>query len=200
MPTANFIQVRKNFIETAFFFPQLQTDKDGNIEFTFTAPEDLTRWKLQTLSHTKDLAFGLAQKEIITQKDLMVQPNMPRFLRQGDRLELSIKIANISEKELTGQAELQLFDASTNQPIDGWFMNSFPNQYFTVAAGQSDVVKFPIEIPIQFTGLLQWRIVARAGNLSDGEEAFIPVLTNKVLVTETLPLPVRGSQTQKIFI
>jgi hypothetical protein len=192
----NFVQVRKNFIETAFFFPQLQTDKDGNIEFTFTAPEDLTKWKLQTLSHTKDLAFGLVQKEIITQKELMVQPNMPRFLRQGDRLELSVKIANISERELTGQAELLLFDASTNQPIDGWFMNSFPNQYFTVAAGESDIVKFPIEIPFQFTGLLQWRVVARAGNLSDGEEAFIPVLTNKVLVTETLPLPVKGSQTK----
>ncbi|MDQ3550773.1 MAG: alpha-2-macroglobulin, partial [Bacteroidota bacterium] len=79
----NFVQVRRNFIETAFFFPQLHTDKDGNIEFTFTAPEDLTKWKLQTLSHTKDLAFGLAQKEIVTQKELMVQPNMPRFLRQG---------------------------------------------------------------------------------------------------------------------
>ncbi|MCU7548625.1 MG2 domain-containing protein [Chitinophagaceae bacterium LB-8] len=189
---ANF-QIRKNFNETAFFFPDLRTDKDGNIEFSFTMPEALTRWKLQTFAHRKDLAMGLAQTNVITQKELMVQPNAPRFLRQGDALEFSAKIVNLSDKELTGQAELQLLDATTNQPVDGWFQNIFPNQYFTVSAGGSEVVKFPIEVPYQFNNALVWRVVAKAGNYSDGEEMTLPVLTNKTLVTETLPLMMKGS-------
>jgi 5-hydroxyisourate hydrolase-like protein (transthyretin family) len=189
----NAIQIRKNFNETAFFFPDLKTDAAGNITFSFTTPEALTRWKLQTLAHTKALAFGLSEQEIVTQKELMVQPNAPRFLRQGDRLELSAKIVNLSDKEFTGQAELQLIDAVTNTSVDGWFLNMYPNQYFTVAAGQSEVVKFPIEVPYTFTSSLVWRVIARAGNYSDGEEAALPVLTNKMLVTETMPLPMRGN-------
>jgi hypothetical protein len=93
---------------------------------------------------------------------------------------------------MTGQAELQLLDASTNQPVDGWFQNMFPNQYFTVAAGGSEAIKFPIEVPFNFNKALVWRIVAKAKNFSDGEEAAFPVLTNKMLVTETMPLPMRG--------
>ncbi len=186
------IVTRKNFNETAFFFPDLKTDKDGNIEFSFTMPEALTWWKLQTLAHTKNLAFGLSSKEVITQKELMVQPNMPRFLREGDHIELSAKIVNLSGKEMTGQAELQLLDATTNQPVDGTFQNIFPNQYFTVAAGGSEAIKFPVEIPFNFNKAIVWRIVAKAGNFSDGEEAILPVLTNKMLVTETMPLPMRG--------
>ena len=193
---ADGVQARKNFNETAFFFPQLRTDADGNIEFTFTTPEALTRWKLQTMAHTRELAFGIGQKEVVTQKELMVQPNMPRFLRQGDQLELSAKIVNLSAKEMTGQAGLQLFDAATNTPVDGWFINTFPNQYFTVAPGQSEVVKFPVQVPFQFNSSLTWRIVARSGNFSDGEESIMPVLTNKVLVTETMPMPVRGTATK----
>ncbi|MER3497910.1 MAG: alpha-2-macroglobulin [Chitinophagaceae bacterium] len=188
--------IRKNFQETAFFFPELHTDAEGNIEFSFTAPEALTKWKLQTLAHTKDLAFGFSTKELITQKQLMVQPNAPRFLRQGDRMEFSSKIVNLTEKEITGQAELQLFDATTNQPVDGWLMNSFPTQYFTVAAGQSEVVKFPIQVPMQLSNALVWRIVASAktdsATVSDGEENVLPVLTNKILVTETMPINLRG--------
>jgi uncharacterized protein YfaS (alpha-2-macroglobulin family) len=190
------IQVRRNFNETAFFFPELRTAADGSIEFSFTAPEALTRWKLQTFAHTKQLAFGLAQKELVTQKELMVQPNAPRFLRQGDRMEFSAKIVNLTDKEMTGQAELQLVDAATNQSVDGWFINSFPNQYFTVAAGQSEVVKFPIQVPHQYTSSLVWRVIARSGKVSDGEEMAMPVLTNRMLVTETLPLPMRGTGTK----
>lgn len=190
------IQPRKNFNETAFFFPDLRTDENGNIEFSFTAPEALTKWKLQTLAHTKGLAFGFTSKEMVTQKELMVQPNMTRFLRQGDRMELVAKIVNMSDKEMTGQAQLQLFDATTNQSVDGWFINSFPNQYFTVAPGQSELVKFPIQVPFQFTNALTWRITARSGNFTDGEEEAVAVLTNKTLVTETMPLPMRGSGTK----
>lgn len=192
----NPIQVRKNFNETAFFFPDLRTDSSGSIEFSFTMPEALTKWKFQTLAHTEGLAFGLSTKEIVTQKQLMVQPNTPRFLREGDKIELSAKIVNLTDKEITGQAELQLFDAVTNQPVDGWFQNMFANQYFTVAAGESEAVQFPVQVPAQFNKALTWRIVAKAKDLSDGEEASLPVLTNRMLVTESLPLNMRGNGTK----
>jgi hypothetical protein len=197
-------QPRRNFNETAFFLPDLRTDSSGAIEFSFTMPEALTRWKFQALAHTKELAFGYSSKEIVTQKQLMVQPNAPRFLREGDKLELSAKIVNLTDKEMTGQAELELFDAATNQSVSGWFRNMFPNQYFTVAAGQSQAVSFPVEVPYQFDKALVWRIVARsspAGEsreevFSDGEEAAIPVLTNRMLVTETMQLNRKGTGTK----
>ena len=148
------------------------------------------------LAHTKEAAFGSSTKEIITQKDLMVQPNAPRFMREGDKMEFSSKIVNLTDKELTGTAQFQLFDAATNEPVDGYFKNMVANQYFTVAAGQSEVVKFPIEVPYQFNKALQWRIVAKAGAFSDGEENMLPVLTNRMLVTETMPLPMRGTGTK----
>ncbi|HVT84137.1 MAG TPA: alpha-2-macroglobulin family protein [Chitinophagaceae bacterium] len=189
-------QIRKNFNETAFFFPVLHTDSTGSIEFSFTMPEALTRWKFMALAHTKDLAFGYSTKEIVTQKQLMVQPNAPRFLREGDRVEFSAKIANLTDKELTGSAELQLFDAATNEPVDGAFQNMYANQYFTVGAGQSEAVNFQLQVPYQFNKALTWRIVAKAGDFSDGEEASLPVLTNRMLVTETLPLNMRGTGTK----
>ena len=184
---------RKNFNETAFFFPTFRTDSSGTIEFAVNLPDALTTWKLQLLAHTKDLAFGYSKKELVSQKQIMVQPNMPRFLRQGDHIEVAATIANLSDSERTGQVQLELFDATTNQSVDGWFINTFPNQFFTVAAGGSETVKFPIQVPFQFDKALRWRITARAGNFSDGEEDALPVLTNKVLVTETLPLPMKGS-------
>lgn len=197
-------QIRKNFNETAFFFPDLKTDANGDVRFSFTMPEALTRWKFQALSHTKDLAFGYSAKEIVTQKDLMVQPNMPRFLREGDKMELSSKVVNLAAKEVTGIATLQLFDAATGEPVDGWFKNAIPQQYFTIAAGQSQAVTFPVEVPYQFSKPVTWRIVAKVtGNnketatLSDGEENMLPVLTNRMLVTETLPLQLRGSGSRK---
>lgn len=186
------IQIRKNFNETAFFFPELRTDKDGNIEFSFTMPEALTQWKLMTLAHTKDLASGYAEKTIVTQKDLMVQPNAPRFLREGDKIEFSAKIVNMSDKELTGNAELQLLNASTMNPVDEWFKNTNRVKPFTVKAGQSALVTFQIDVPLNFNDAVVYRIVAKAGAASDGEEAAIPVVTNRTLVTESMPLPMRG--------
>ncbi|WP_276481891.1 alpha-2-macroglobulin family protein [Paraflavitalea pollutisoli] len=196
------IQARKNFNETAFFFPDLQTDADGNITFSFTMPEALTEWKWMSLAHTKELAFGYAEKKIITQKDLMVQPNAPRFLREGDRMDFSGKIVNLSDKELTGQVELQLIDPTTNQSVDGWFRNVFPNQFFTVGAGQSIPVNFSLEIPFQYNKPVTYRLIAAtkaagtASSLSDGEENTLPVVSNRMLVTESLPLPVRGNGTK----
>ncbi|MEO7309378.1 MAG: alpha-2-macroglobulin family protein [Chitinophagaceae bacterium] len=192
------VQVRTNLQETAFFFPDLHTDAEGNIEFSFTIPEALTKWKIQTLAHTKDLATGMASKTTITQKDLMVQPNAPRFFREGDKLDLSTKVINLTDKELNGQAQLQLFDAATNKPVDGLFKNSMPLQNFTAAAGQSIAIKFPVEVPFNFGSALTYRIVAKAGAVSDGEESAAPVLTNRMLVTESLPINMRNTE-QKNF-
>ncbi|MEO5892858.1 MAG: alpha-2-macroglobulin family protein [Ferruginibacter sp.] len=191
------VQVRKNFNETAFFFPDLKTDAEGNVSFSFTIPEALTQWKLMTLAHTKELASGYLEKNVVTQKPLMVQPNAPRFMREGDRMEFSAKIVNLSDSELTGTSQLELLDAATNKPVDGWFKNVFPSQYFTVAAGQSVSVKFPIEIPFNFNSAMTYRIIARSsnkpdGSFSDGEEMALPILTNRMLVTETLPLNLRN--------
>ena len=136
------------------------------LNFLLPLPEALTKWKFQALAHTKEGALGYSSKEIITQKQLMVQPNAPRFLREGDKMEFSAKIVNLTEKELTGQAQLQLVDATTNQPVDGWFKNMMPEQFFTVAAGQSEAVKFPIAVPYQFNKALVWRIVAKAADFS----------------------------------
>ncbi len=190
------IKIRKNFSETAFFFPDLKTDSAGNITFSFTMPESLTQWKWQLLAHTKDLSIGVSERSVITQKDLMVQPFAPRFLREGDRFEFTAKITNLTDKELSGESNLQLYNTTTMQPVDGWFQNTFPVQHFTVAAGQSTVVKFRTEVPYNFNEALTYRIVAKAADKSDGEEATLPVLTNRMLVTETLPLPMRGDGTK----
>jgi TonB-dependent SusC/RagA subfamily outer membrane receptor len=194
------LQIRKNFNETAFFFPDLKTDSSGNVEFSFTMPEALTQWKWMTLAHTKDLSFGYSEKTIITQKQLMVQPNVPRFLREGDHINLSTKIVNLTDSEFTGQVELQLMDATTNTPVDGWFQNIQPNQYFTVAAKQSEPVIFNLQIPYQFNKPVTYRIIARVSKspssrsgLSDGEENTLPVLSNRMLVTESLPLNMNGT-------
>ena len=191
------VQVRKNFNETAFFFPDLRTDSAGNIEFSFTMPEALTKWKWMTLAHTKDLAFGYSEKSVVTQKDLMLQPNLPRFLKEGDVMEISTKIVNLSDSEVTGQVQLQLVDATTNQSIDGWFQNIYSNQYFTAPAKQSVAAQFSVQIPFLFNKPVIVRLIAKTGNLSDGEENVLPVLTNKILVTESLPLNVRGIGTKE---
>lgn len=190
------VQIRKNFNETAFFIPDLKTDAEGNIEFSFTLPEALTKWKFQALAHTKDLALGYSSKEIVTQKQLMVQPNAPRFLREGDKMEFNAKVVNLSDKELKGTVELKLIDAETNSIINDIFKNKNATQSFSVAAGQSTITLFPIDIPSQFGKALQWRVIAKADNYSDGEENILPVLTNRMLVTETLPLNMQGTGTK----
>ena len=198
--------VRKNFAETAFFFPELHTDSTGSINFSFTIPEALTEWKLMVLAHSKSLATAYSEKKIITQKPLMVQPNTPRFLREGDRIELNSKLVNLSDQEITGTVLLELIDATTNKPVDGWFKNIFATQYFTVTAGQSSLVKFPVTVPFNFNSAITFRVTAQTTNgnvasgithFSDGEEMTIPVLTNRILVTESLPINMRNQTTKK---
>ena len=190
------IQIRKDFNETAFFFPQLATNENGEIVIKFKAPEALTRWKMMGLAYTKDLRIGQIEKTLVTQKDLMLFTNPPRFLREGDKMAFSAKISNISNRDLSGTAELHFFDALTMKPIDrvmGLTQSSIP---FTVNKGVSSPVKWEIIIPEGRQAVI-YRITATAGVFSDGEEAAIPILTNRMLVTESMPLPVNGMQHKK---
>jgi len=190
------IKARSNFNETAFFYPQLLTDKDGNIKVKFTIPESLTKWKFLALAHTQDLKFGTIQEEVVTQKDLMVMPNAPRFLREGDKIILSTKISNVSAKDLTGKVLLQLFDPYTEQPIDAKFKLQSATQIFETKAGRSTSVSWSLEVPYELSAV-KYKIVAQAGDFSDGEENVLPILTNRMLVTESLPLPIRGKESKE---
>ena len=189
------IQIRKNLQETAFFFPQLQTDKDGNVSFSFTTPEALTKWKMQLLAHTKALESASSTLEAVSQKELMVMPNSPRFLRQGDQITISSKIANISDKNLSGQAVLQLFDALTGNEITEKLVSSSVVETFLVDAKGNTQVSWNLTIPDDVQAV-QYKIIAKAGDFSDGEQNALPVLTNRMLVTETLPMWIRSNQTK----
>src|SRR5690554_4063193 len=189
------IKVRTNLQETAFFFPQLQTDEKGHVSFSFTSPEALTKWKLQLLAHTKNLESTLTSLEAVTQKDLMVIPNTPRFLRQGDEITISTKIANLTENELSGQAILQLFDATNGKAIDTALNNTNNIQTFTVDGEGNTEVSWNLSIPDNIAAV-QYKIIAKAGSYSDGEQNALPVLSNRILVTETLPMWVRSNQTR----
>ena len=196
-PTEALVQIRKNFNETAFFIPQLYADSTGKYTFSFQFPDATTQWKWMTLAHTKEMAVGYTEQKVQTQKSLMVQPNLPRFLREGDQMEIPVKIANLTQKELTGTITLELIDASTNTPVDGWFQNVFPQQYFTAEAEQSAVAQFPVQIPFSYNKPLRIRMIAKTNSFSDGEEHIIPVLSNRQFITETLPIYLSKDTTQQ---
>jgi uncharacterized protein YfaS (alpha-2-macroglobulin family) len=189
------VKVRKNFNETAFFYPHLQTNENGEIIINFTIPEALTRWKMLGFAHSKDLKSGLITNELKTQKDLMVVPNQPRFFRENDKMIFSAKITSLVDKELSGEARLEFFDALTMKPIDSLIKNSDKQKPFTLKEKQSTNVEWKIEIP-EGVQAINYKIVAKAGNFSDGEEMTLPVVTNSMLVIETLPLPIRGKQSK----
>jgi len=189
------IQIRKNFNETAFFFPNLETNKDGDVIIKFTIPESLTKWKMMGLAYTKDLMIGKIQKELVTQKDQMVIPNPPRFFRVGDTITFSAKIVDLSDKELSGYAELHFFNALSMKPIDELLKNNNFGKPFYVKQGQSQVLNWTISIPGGIDAIT-YRITAKSGKFTDGEEMAIPVLTNRILVTESLPLPINGKETK----
>lgn len=189
------IQLRTNLSETAFFFPQLETDENGDIIVKFTAPEALTRWKILGLAHTTDLKTTTFQKELITQKELMLLPNVPRFFREGDKIFFAAKISNVSEKDLSGTAQLLLFESTTMKAVDVEFKNKKVQQEFSVKKGLSTLVTWELEIP-DGIGAVTYRITAKANEFSDGEEMAIPVLTNRMLVTESMPLPIRKAGTK----
>lgn len=191
------VSARTNLQETAFFFPQLVSDENGTVRIEFEIPEALTKWKFLGLAHDAQLRTAMLTDEITTSKDLMVQPNPPRFLREGDQLEFSAKITNLSEAEQTGKVRLTLADATTEETLDAKFANQNIEQTFTVPAGQSKSIFWKLNVP-DYVGVLTWKAVAATETLSDGEEGLLPVLSKRILVTESLPLPIRGNQT-KIF-
>lgn len=192
---SNGIQIRKNFNETAFFFPDLKTDKNGQIRFSFTMPEALTKWKLQLLAHTKTAETATKKLETVTQKELMIVPNAPRFLREGDEIIVSAKITNLTNNQLAGFAKLILTDAITGKEIDVDLENLDANKNFTVAKDGNTNVSWNLSIP-ETVQAVQYKIIAKAGAFSDGEQNVLPVLSNRMLVTETLPMWVRSNETK----
>lgn len=190
------VKVRSNFNETAFFYPQLTTDEDGNIKIKFTIPESLTKWKFVGLAHTKDLKVGTITEEVVTQKDLMVVPNAPRFFREGDKIVLSCKVSNMSDKDLEGVIQLDLLDPFKDKTIAEKFKLKDKQLEFKVEAHKSTSLSWALDIPYQISAV-KHRFVAKAGDFSDGEESVLPILTNRMLVTESLPLPIRGKESKE---
>lgn len=181
--------IRSNFAETAFFYPQLTADKEGNVQLNFTMPESLTRWKLMALAHSKDLYTGSLTQEVVSQKEFMVSPNYPRFLRNGDECVLSAKVVNLSGAALKGSATLQLLDPVTEKVI----VES--DSKFELAPGQNAAVEWPVSVPQQVEALLV-RVVAKSGAFSDAEQKLLPVLSSRVVLTQSQPMWVRGGKTK----
>ena len=205
-PNFDHVKIRKNLQETAFFFPQLKTDSEGNVRFSFTTPEALTQWKLQLLAHTKTLESTTRTLTTVTQKELMVTPNAPRFLREGDHITISTKIANLTEKQLSGQAFLLLTDAISGKDISQKLIissnNALPKgemakseKAFTVDAKGNTQVSWNLSIPDDVQAV-QYKVIAKSEDFSDGEQNALPVLSNRMLVTETLPMWIRSNQTK----
>lgn len=189
-------QIRTNLNETAFFFPQLKTNKKGEVIFTFTSPEALTRWKLMLLATSKDLKIGMLEDEVVTQKELMVQPNPPRFLRTGDQIQFATKLSNLSEKTISGNIELKLFDAVSMQPIGESFKLANASQSFSLKSKENKSFNWKITVP-QGVDAVTYQVIATSPTHSDGEENTIPILSDRIMVTESLPLWLRGDETRE---
>ncbi|MGV9011141.1 MAG: alpha-2-macroglobulin family protein [Flavobacteriales bacterium] len=186
---------RTDFRETAFFLPDLLTDKDGSVILRFTMPDALSRWKLLGLAHTTDLRIAQFTKEVITQKPLMVTPNLPRFLREGDAITLTSKVAVIEGGQVNGTASLELFDPFTNTPLNDRFGLKNNTVPFNAGPGASATIAWNVIVP-EDVSAVSVRISAKAGDFSDGEEKPLPILTDRVLVTESLALPISKAGTK----
>ncbi|NNJ52833.1 MAG: hypothetical protein HKP17_06655 [Ignavibacteriaceae bacterium] len=194
------VPIRKNLNETAFFYPELRTNEQGEIIISFTVPEALTRWKFMGFALTKDLKHGMIYQETVTQKDLMIVPNPPRFLREGDEIFFTAKVSNLSDSALSGSATLQLFDAFTMKPIDNLFENNENIKSFTVEKDLSEGLSWRLKVPLGKVDAIVYRVIAKSGKYSDGEENALPILVNRMLVTETLPLPIMGNKTKTFLL
>ncbi len=184
MPTG--MPLRENFTETAFFQPHLRTDSTGQVKVSFTLPDNLTRWHFRALAHTKQLDYGTLEDFATAQREFMVQPNLPRFVRVGDETTVSASLNNLSEKAIKGTARLELIDPITERVM------LTRKAKFNVGAGKSCTVSFAFTVKNTDVPLPICRIVADGGKFSDGEQRYLPVLTNKVWITESQPLMVNG--------
>lgn len=188
--------IRKNLAETVFFFPQLKTDAQGNVKISFTMNEALTKWKMMSFVHTPDLKVGYDERFVQTYKKLMVFPNTPRFLRTGDKLIVTAKLVNTTSTKLKTSASMKLTDAITGKDVTSLFVSGNVQKEVSIGGETSISLEWEVLVPQDFTNTLTWTVEAEAGGHKDGEENAIPVLTNKVLVTETLPLYVHGKQSK----
>ena len=188
-PKAPEVKMRSNFSETVFFYPKLETDKDGKITFKFKAPQSLTRWKFMGLATTSDLSIGTITEEVVTRKQLMITPNYPRFVREGDKLIFQVKVDVLDSTVSAATASLEVKDALTGEV----FKLKIENRKLSIANGQA-VARWELFIP-EGVAALTFTTKAWSEKHSDGEEKTIPVLANRMLVTEAMPLPVRGKGT-----
>ncbi|MFV0391940.1 MAG: alpha-2-macroglobulin family protein [Paludibacteraceae bacterium] len=175
-------KIRTNFNETAFFYPQLRTDEHGNVKVTFTAPESLTRWNVKMLAHTRDLYFGQNEMQAVTQKELMVQMNLPRFVRKSDKLVLVANVTNLSEEIVSPEVRLEV--EKQVQPV---------KKGINIAPKQTVAFEWELE-PFTDTDLAVVKITAQTCKFSDGEQKYLPVLPDKVLFTESQTMTMRAGQ------
>ncbi|ANF52083.1 hypothetical protein A0O34_16860 [Chryseobacterium glaciei] len=192
------VPVRQNLNETAFFYPDLKTDAEGNVSFEFTSPEALTKWKLMFLAHTKDARAAILNKEVVTQKEFSVTPNYPRFLREGDELNLQSKLSNLTSKKLSGSANLQILDAFTNEDISSKFGLNASTQNFDLNENGNSALTWKVKVPNNVSSIIL-KVVAKAGQYSDGEQKAVAILPNRMLVTDAVPVFVKEGET-KTFV
>lgn len=193
LETEQTMTLRENFAETAFFYPDLRTDSTGTVRLVFTVPDVLTQWKFRGLAHTRHMDYGLLQAETRTEKPFMIQPNLPRFLRKGDETSLAASLINLSTEEVKGAVSLELVN-----PMDESVVYQAV-QDFQVKSGETGSVRFTF--PVNMDGeVLICRMKAEAGEFSDGEQHYLPVLTDKQWMTETLSLQVKGGESQEVSL
>ncbi|PKL39468.1 MAG: hypothetical protein CVV41_20745 [Candidatus Riflebacteria bacterium HGW-Riflebacteria-1] len=190
------VSARSNLNETAFFQPHLTVDADGKVSVEFTMPEALTTWKFMGFAHGKSLQAGQLIGETVTQKDLMVQPNPPRFMREGDKLVFTAKVTNLSAVEQKGQVRLKLQDTITDADRNAEFKLNQPTFEFSVPAGESRSFGWELNVP-DAPGIVKYTVVGATNSLSDGEEGMLPILSRHIFVTESLPLPIKGPASKK---
>ena len=179
------IQIRENFAETAFFYPQLRTNEKGEVSISFVLPESLTRWKFMGLAHTRNVDYGKIEATATASKEFMLQPNMPRFVRVGDKANIAASLMNLSDKGVKGTVRMELFNPETEKVFYS------QKQKFDVKGGETGHVNFAFEVSDKYA-VMACRMVADGDTFSDGEQRYIPVLTDKQWVTETVPLNVNG--------
>ncbi len=187
------VSLRTNFNETAFFYPNLVTDSSGNAQISFITPDALTQWKFMALAYTKDMKTGSFVRKFTARKALMVIPNLPRFVRQGDRLTFTARLSNLSEKALPVKVGIEFFNPENGKKLNIFLTRKTVEQQVMISPGKNALVSWLIDVPqdIQF---LAYRIKAISGDVSDGEERMIPVLSNRELVTESMPMFVNGNR------
>ena len=195
-PDLSKVKARANLNETAFFFPHVVSSKEGEVRLEFTMPEALTEWKLLGFTHDAEMRSGSITATTVTSKDLMIQPNPPRFLREGDELEFTVKVSNQSDKKQQGTVRLAFSDARSGKSVDDQLGNLKTDLTFDIPTKQSKSFSWRIRVPDSL-GPITYKAIGATKKLSDGEEGMVPVLSRRILVTESIPLPIRGPKTRK---